>query len=184
MPEKKSRNKRLSWDELFMNMAISASDRTACKFHQAGAVFVDNNHRVISVGYNGPTVGDYHCLEVGCAKIDGDPDSGKLKRCRGAHAEMNAIVNSLNPQVIRGSTLYTTLFPCYDCMKILNNAGVREIVYKDEYLRYLTGGEAKEAEDEAWELARKRGIGIRQFDPNRFLKKNNDSNNKNVKRSK
>lgn len=164
MKNKKGRTSRLSWDELFMKMAISASERTACKYHQAGAVFVDQNHRVISMGYNGPTTGDYHCIEVGCAKIDGDPKTGKLKRCRGAHAEMNAIVNCLNPQVLKNSTLYTTLFPCYDCMKILNNAGIAEIVYKDEYLRYLTGGEAKETEDEAWELAKKRKIKIRRFD--------------------
>lgn len=163
MSKKTPRKKRLSWDELFMSIAIIASDRTACKFHQTGAVFVDKNHRILSIGYNGPTQGDLHCIEKGCAKVDGDPKTKKLKRCRGAHAEINAIINCLNPQVLRDSTLYTVLFPCYDCMKALNNVGVSEIVFKDVYLRYVTGGEKREEEDEAWELAKQRKIKIRRF---------------------
>ena len=57
------------------------------------SVFVDNNKRIISIGYNGPTEGDHHCIDVGCAKVDGDPKTGILRRCRGAHAEINGIIN-------------------------------------------------------------------------------------------
>ena len=148
-----------------MKIAEDASERTSCKFHMAGAVFVDNTHKVISIGFNGPTKGDAHCIEVGCAKVDGDPVTKKLKRCRGAHAEINAIMNAQNPRLIHGSTLYTTLFPCYDCMKALNNAGIDEIIYKEIYKRIQTGGEKVEEEDEAWDLARTRGIKIREYMP-------------------
>ncbi len=154
---------RLSWDELFMNLAILASKRTACIKVTTGCVFVDANKKILSMGYNGPTEGDLHCNEVGCAKVDGDPITKKLKRCRGAHAEMNGIINCLNPKMLRGSTLYTAVFPCYDCMKALNNAGIREIVYKDIYLRTKTGGEGKEEENEAMELAESRGMIVRQY---------------------
>jgi len=156
--------KRLSWDETFMNLASVVSKRTACKFHEAGIVFVDGNHRIISVGYNGPTEGDYHCLEVGCAKVDGDPITKKLLRCRGAHAEINGIINSQDSSRLRGSTAYSLLFPCYDCMKALNNAGIKEIVYVNEYKRIQTGGEKKEEENEALDLAEKRGIKIRKYE--------------------
>jgi dCMP deaminase len=159
------KTKRLSWDEMFMSLAIIASKRAACKFHETGAVFVDKHHRIISIGYNGPTEGDVHCIEVGCAKVDGDPETGELKRCRGAHAEINGIINAQDTRRLRGSTLYTVLFPCYDCMKALNNAGVAEIVYYRVYERLQTGGEKFEEENEAWELAKKRGIKIRQFKP-------------------
>ena len=64
---------------------------------------------------------------------------------------------------MRGATIYTVLFPCYDCMKALNNCGVKEIVYYDEYKRLQTGGEKFEEEDEAKELAKKRGIKVRKF---------------------
>ena len=155
---------RLSWDEFFMNMAILAAKRTACKFVEAGAVYVDANHRVLSVGYNGPTEGDYHCIDVGCAKVDGDPQTKTLKRCRGAHAETNAMINVGDPSRLRGATLYTATFPCYDCMKSLNNAGIREIIYYEEYERIKAGGKETEKENEARELADRRGIKIRKYD--------------------
>ncbi len=158
------KTKRLSWDETFMNLASVLSKRTACRFHEAGIVFVDQNHRIISVGYNGPTEGDYHCIDVGCAKVDGDPVTKKLSRCRGAHAEMNGIINAQDPTRLRGAVGYSLLFPCYDCMKAINNAGVKEIVYVNEYKRIQTGGEKKEEENEAWELAKKRGIKVRKYE--------------------
>lgn len=161
--KKKARTSRLSWDKLFMDIAYNAAERTSCKFHRTGAVFVDKNHRVISIGYNGPTEGDDHCIEVGCAKVDGDPITKKLKRCRGAHAEINGIINTADPSRLRGATLYTVLFPCYDCMKALNNAGIKEIIYAEVYERIKTGGEGKEEEDEAWELAKKRKMIIRKY---------------------
>ena len=157
------KTKRLSWDETFMNLASLVSKRTACKFHEAGVVFVDKNHRIISLGYNGPTEGDYHCIKDGCAKVDGDPKTKKLRRCRGAHAEINGIMNSQDPRRLRGATAYTLLFPCYDCMKAFNNAGISEIIYFNEYKRIQTGGEKKEEEDEARELAKKRKIKIRKY---------------------
>ena len=97
---KNPKSKRLSWDETLMNLSIMASKRTACKFHETGAVFVDKNKRIISIGYNGPTSGDYHCIDVGCAKVDGEPETGKLRRCRGAHAEINGIINCCSGEPI------------------------------------------------------------------------------------
>lgn len=164
-PKKDYRKSRPTWDETFMSLAILISKRTTCKFHEAGVVLVDENKRIISMGYNGSTEGDYHCVDVGCAKVDGDPKTGKLKRCRGAHAEINGIINAQDPRRLRGATVYTALFPCYDCMKAFNNSGIKEIVYYKEYKRIKTGGEAKEEENEARELAKLRKIKIRQFTP-------------------
>ena len=155
---------RLSWDETLMNLSVMVSKRTACKFHETGAVFVDKNKRIISMGYNGPTSGDYHCIDVGCAKVDGDPKTGKLKRCRGAHAEINGIINCQDTKRLRGATLYAVLFPCYDCMKALSNVGIAEIVYYMGYERIKTGGEQFEEEDESTELAQKRNILIRKYE--------------------
>lgn len=160
---KNSRTKRLSWDETFMNLALLVAQRTACKFHTAGVVIVDPNKRIVSLGYNGPTEGDYHCLEVGCAKIDGDPKTGKLKRCRGAHAEINGIINAQDTRRLREATMYSVIIPCYDCIKALNNVGIKEIVYFEKYERIKTGGEEKEEETEALELIKKRKIKLRKY---------------------
>jgi dCMP deaminase len=154
---------RPDWDETFMSLAQTVAKRAACRFYEVGAIFVDKNKRIISMGYNGPTEGDLHCIEVGCAKVDGDPKTGKLKRCRGAHAEMNAIINAQDTRRLRGATLYTSVFPCYDCIKALNNAGVKEIVFADYYKRIASGGKKHEIEKEALELAKKRRMKVRQY---------------------
>lgn len=161
---KSPREKRLSWDETFMNLALLVAQRTACKHVVAGVVLVDTNKRIISMGYNGPTEGDYHCIEMGCAKVDGDPITKELKRCRGAHAEINSIINAQDTRRLKGARVYTATYPCYDCMKALNNAGIKEIVYYEKYIRIKTGGEGKEEENESQELAEKRGIKIRKYE--------------------
>ncbi|MFZ5982072.1 MAG: deoxycytidylate deaminase [Patescibacteria group bacterium] len=166
--------KRTSWDETFMNLAIMVSKRAACKFHETGCVFVDKNHRIVSMGYNGPTEGDYHCIDVGCAKIDGNPKTKKLERCRGAHAEINGIINAQDSRRLKGATMYSVLSPCYDCMKALNNAGIKEIVYYKGYERIQTGGEKVEEENESFELAEKRGITIRRYEGPVHLKEDMD----------
>lgn len=160
----KAKKERLSWDETLMNLAILASKRSACKFHETGAVFVDENNRIISIGYNGPTQGDYHCIDDGCAKVDGDPITKKLRRCRGAHAEINGIINCQDTKRLRNATLYSVLFPCYDCMKALSNVGIKEIVYHRGYERIQTGGEGFEEEDESLDLAKKREMIIRKYE--------------------
>lgn len=173
----KSRNKkskidpkklrRFDWHEMFMNVANIAAHRTSCIFHKVGSVFVDGNHRIISIGYNGPSSGDVHCVEYGCAKIHGDPISGELKPCRGVHSEINAISNCHDINQLRGSTLYVTVHPCYNCMKSLVNVGVRKIIYLNEYRRVIPGTGEKpktEIEPEAIDLAKRSGIIIEKFD--------------------
>ncbi len=165
MAEKKSKrkNERLSWDETFMNMAIVLTKRVTCQVVKTAAIYVDTDHRVISLGYNGPVKGGYNCDEVGCAKIDGNPKTGKLERCRGAHAEINGIINAIDPRALKGATLYSIKFPCYDCLKSLSNAGIKEIVYYEKYLRTQTGGEKFEEETEADDLAKSQKIKVRQY---------------------
>lgn len=157
---------RLNWDETFMNLAIVVSKRASCRHHEIGAVFVDKYKRIISMGYNGPTEGDVHGIDdnIGCAKIDGDPKTGEIRKCRGAHAEINGIINSQDTTRLRGATLYTVSSPCYDCMKALNNAGIVEIVYYQKYKRIKEGGTGFEEEKEVWDLAERRGIIMRQYE--------------------
>ena len=49
-------------------------------------------------------------------------------------------------------------------MKVLNNAGIKEIVYLNKYERIKTGGEGKEEETESLDLAHDRGIIIRKYE--------------------
>lgn len=149
---------RLSWDQMFMRIAETLGERTSCVNHQVGCLFADDLRRIVTVGYNGSPRGDVNCCDVGCAKLA----PGRKVRCRGAHAEFNAIINCIQPERLRGTTLYTTVFPCYDCMKALAQAGIKAIVYRDEYLR-VVDAESTEREKEALELARRLGIGVRRY---------------------
>lgn len=167
MLQENNNRKRPSWDDFFMSLVEQAAKRSACIPVPCAAVFVDQDHHLISFGYSGPTRGDFHCREAGiCLKIDGDPITGEIKRCNGAHAEMNAIANSGDTMRLKGATLYSTFFPCYDCMKILNNVGVKRIVYKKVYERLIDGGNGKTegVEKEALELAHKRGIILEKYE--------------------
>ncbi len=154
---------RLTWDEAFMNMALVLTRRVSCQVVKTAAIYVDAEHRVISLGYNGPVKGALNCNEVGCAKIDGNPKTKKLERCRGAHAEMNGIINAIDPRALKGATLYSVKHPCYDCVKSLANVGIKEIVYYEKYLRTQTGGEKFEEETEASDLAKMKKIKIRKY---------------------
>lgn len=54
--------------------------------------------------------------------------------CRGVHAEQNAVIQAAYFGVsVKGSTIYTTTYPCSMCAKLLINAGIKEIVYLEGY---------------------------------------------------
>ncbi|MBI4709484.1 MAG: cytidine deaminase [Candidatus Portnoybacteria bacterium] len=138
------------WEETWMEIAEVFARRSICKRYNVGAVFSLGN-KFITAGYNGPPKGIVHCSEVGCAKETGDNGGS----CRGAHAEMNGIVNAANQGVkIAGSTLTCTWRPCLECAKHLINAQVARIVYKNYY----------DKEPEAIEMLKASGIEIFQFD--------------------
>tara|TARA_Y100001970_G_scaffold227273_1_gene281169 strand:+ start:866 stop:1111 length:246 start_codon:yes stop_codon:yes gene_type:complete len=53
---------------------------------------------------------------------------------RTSHAEANAIVQAAKNGVgINQSEIYVTASPCYDCFKLIANAGIKIIYYKEFY---------------------------------------------------
>ena len=125
---------RPSWDEYFMKIAIDVSDRSSCKYVQAGAVIVKDNH-ILATGYNGvPGRIKKNCLEIGCRKelkglkYEESLNSGE---CWGVHAEMNAWNNRTKD--VQDFILYSTIFPCHNCAKQLVAANVKKIIFKSSY---------------------------------------------------
>lgn len=114
----------LSWDAYFMGIAILSGKRSKDPSTQVGACIVNEDHRIVSIGYNG--------LPAGCSDDDfpWDKDGAYLdtKYPYVCHAELNAILNA-DMSRVRGCTVYTTLFPCNECVKALLQAGIRKIVY-------------------------------------------------------
>jgi dCMP deaminase len=117
---------RKSWTTYFMDQAELVKERATCGRLAVGCVLVRDN-RVIASGYNGSISGHEHCnddnhlmYENGCKRT--------------IHAEMNAIIQCAKYGVpIDGATAYVTHFPCPDCLKALNQAGIKTIYYKKYY---------------------------------------------------
>ena len=118
---------RVSWKDYFMNIAREVATRSTCVRKHVGAVIV-REKTILSTGYNGSIKGLPHCDEVGCEMVD--------RHCvRTTHAEANAIVQAAKNGIqINQSEIYVTASPCYDCFKLIANAGIK-IIYYDEFYR-------------------------------------------------
>ncbi len=116
----------LTWDEYFMGLAHLSALRSKDPNTQVGAAIVDENHRVVSVGYNGFPTG------VSDDEFPWGREGGVLdsKYAFVVHAELNAILNS--QRSVRGCTIYVSLFPCNECAKAIIQSGIKKIVYESD----------------------------------------------------
>jgi dCMP deaminase len=129
---------RPSWDEYFKQLTEVVATRSTCLRRSVGALIV-RDKRILATGYNGAPSGLPHCLEVGCLRDQlGVPSGERQELCRGLHAEQNAIIQaSLHGVSIKGGTIYVTLAPCVTCAKMIINAGIERVVYRDSYADQL-----------------------------------------------
>ncbi len=121
---------RASWDEYFMKIAKVVSTRATCdRLHVGAVIAVDNTQ--VSSGYNGSPRGTRHCDEYGHILKE---LGGRFSCVRTTHAEANAIAQAarVGTSVLNG-VIYTTASPCYDCMKLIINAGIQKVVYGTIY---------------------------------------------------
>jgi dCMP deaminase len=125
--------KRISKHEYFMRMAEVASLRSTCIKRKVGAVLVKDDY-ILSTGYNGAPSGFTHCTPETCVRKSLTPGE-KPELCRGVHAEINCIIQAaIHGTAIGGNTsLYTTTFPCMSCLKLIINAKIKRLIYKEKY---------------------------------------------------
>ncbi len=130
---------RPSWNEYFMGICDLVATRSTCTRRKVGAVLVKDK-RILCSGYNGAPSKVPHCKETGCLRAQLNVPSGeKHELCRGVHAEQNAIVQAaLHGIQVDGSILYCTNQPCSICAKMIINAGIKTVYYKDGYDDTLT----------------------------------------------
>jgi dCMP deaminase len=110
----------LNWDEYFMSVAFLSSMRSVDRNHRAGACIVNQENRIVGIGYCGlPRAMD----SVGTGSED--TDDLKLYLC---HSVMNAILNK-NQYDVRGCRIYCTHFPCNECAKMILQSGISRVTY-------------------------------------------------------
>jgi len=119
-------NKRVKWNEYFMQIALQVSTRSTCDRKHVGAVIV-RDRTILSTGYNGSIRGLAHCNEEGHMMENG--------HCvRTVHAEANAIAQASKHGVnVNNSSIYITASPCWTCFKLLANSGINEIIFGEFY---------------------------------------------------
>lgn len=116
-------DKQKQFDTSYLDMAEVWSRNSYCKRRQVGALLVKDK-MIISDGYNGTPAGFENVCE---------DEEGKTKQYV-LHAEANAITkvaksgnNSL------GATMYVTTAPCLECSKLIIQAGIKRLVYRNSY---------------------------------------------------
>ena len=164
--------KRLSWDEMFMFMAIACAVRHSCLKRGVGAVLVKDK-RIIGSGYNGAAGGITSCLELGHCyyedlafqeqKMNGG-DIVVVKEnfkiyCQAVHAEANAMSQCSRDEA-QGSFLYITNYPCPRCTQdIIITNGLKVVNIWKNYLEnsFLTIDERRASEKKLLEA----GVSVR-----------------------
>lgn len=142
----------ISWDEYFMGIALLSAMRSKDPNTKVGACIVDNDNKVVSIGYNGMP------RKIDESKISWNKGEGlDSKYLYVCHAEFNAILNTRNGSSLKGCTLYVTLFPCNECTKAIIQTGIKEVVYLDNKYEDQTTTKASRL---MLELA---GVKIRQY---------------------
>lgn len=143
----------ISWEEYFMGIAQLSALRSKDPNTQVGACIVDENHKVVSIGYNGMPRGvDDEVVPWGHGE---GLESKYLYVC---HAEFNAILNTRDGSALNGCSLYVTLFPCNECAKAIIQVGIKEVIYlSDKY----AGGTTFLASRKLFELA---GVKVRKYE--------------------
>ena len=110
--------KTISWDECFMTMAETVSMRSKDMTTKVGVIIVSEEKNHVAIGYNG--------FPTGMSENQSRWDN---KNSYVVHAELNAVINAKAD--LTGWTVYTTMFPCTECTKMLLQTGVSRVVYKD-----------------------------------------------------
>jgi len=131
------------FDRSYVEMATIWAKNSYCRRRQVGALLVKDK-MIISDGYNGTPSGFENVCE---------DESGATKPYV-LHAEANAISKvAKSGNSSDGSTLYVTASPCIECAKLIIQAGIRRVVYRDEYR--LTDGV---------DLLRRAGVEVEKVD--------------------
>ena len=115
-------NNRPSWNEYFTELIKITATRSSCQKLKVGCMLVKDN-RIIAQGYNGHI--------AGCKHESHSRDGHEIST---VHAEQNAITDCAKRGVsCDGCISYITHYPCLNCTKLLLSAGIKEIIYIEDY---------------------------------------------------
>lgn len=116
-------NKKYLLDQRYLKMAAIWSLNSYCKRRKVGALLVKDK-MIISDGYNGTPSGFENVCE----------DENNQTKPYVLHAEANAITKvAKSGNSSDGATMYVTSSPCLECAKLIIQAGIKRVVYTENY---------------------------------------------------
>lgn len=116
-------DKQFTLDLRYLRMARIWAENSYCKRRQVGALIV-RDKAIISDGYNGTPAGFENVCE----------DESGLTKPYVLHAEANAITKiARSGNNSDGATLYVTASPCIECAKLIIQAGIKRVIYGEQY---------------------------------------------------
>lgn len=152
---------RVSLDETYMRVAEVWATRSHARRKKVGALIVNvDQKRTIAEGYNGTPSGfDNNCeIEIEKKYETANPDNAQtymelVTSPFVLHAELNALMKvARSTDSTNGCTLYVTMSPCMECSKMMIQAGIKRVVFREKYRI-----------DDGVEMLRKAGIQVEQL---------------------
>lgn len=127
--------KEFQRDAHLLRISKMFAEFSTCLSRKVGCVIASDAGHIISTGYNGAPKKTRHADEAGCFCQDPNRKSGTFQeRLRCSHAELNAIAQAAFEGVsTRGARIYCLTFPCSFCCKSILQAGIRRVIYEEEY---------------------------------------------------
>jgi dCMP deaminase len=123
--------KQADLDKTYLKMTDEWGQLSKAKRKKVGCLIVKDG-QIISDGYNGTPAGYDNTCEY-------ETRFGYETKPEVLHAESNALMKlAKSTNSSKGSTIYLTVSPCFDCAKLIIQAGVKRVVYSDTY-RIETG---------------------------------------------
>ncbi len=126
-----------SWRDFYLGMADYIGSRSKDPSSQVGAVIVDQDKRVISLGFNGPPSG----------VIDSPAISRETKLRRTVHAEANALLFA--QRSVKEAILFCTHIPCSQCAALIVQSKLAEVMAYTPTLAFAERWQADIAETQA-----------------------------------
>lgn len=130
------KNRRPSFDEIYMDVVDTIARRSTCLRKKVGAV-ITFDHRILSHGYNGVPSRHEHCCDTLLCLKD-QAGSEDFKVC--VHAEQNAICQCAKRGLpVEGATIYVNADVCITCAKLMISSGIARVVIRRDNKGALDG---------------------------------------------
>jgi dCMP deaminase len=142
-----NKERQIQYDKVYMRMAKTLSELSYAERNKVGCIIVSPKGQIISQGYNGTPTGYDNCCEYT------DENGNLITKKEVLHAESNAISKCAKwLSSTEDATLYVTLSPCFECAKVIIQAGIKRVCYNELYRN-----------TEGLEFLKKNGIQIDQI---------------------